>query len=518
MNAVTERPVHWDPFNQEYYPNPYPVYKRLRAEAPIYYNDEYGFYAVSRYDDVRRVLSDRDTFISGRGDVYEHIKSNTKIPRGMFIAEDPPLHTVHRGVLTRVFTPKRMAALEPYIRKFCALALDPLVAGGEFDFVEDLGQEMPMRVIGMLLGIPDQDLQAIRQHVDDTHYVEPGKPKDMKDTNFLGHDYDDYINWREKSPSNDLMTELLNVEFVDELGVKRKLDRQEILMFVTVLAAAGNETTNRLIGWIGKVMAQHPDQRRQVYENRALIPQTIEEILRFEPPGPCISRYVARDAEFYGKVVPAGSIVIAIGAAASRDENKFVQGDTFNIHREQVPHLSFGFGFHNCLGNALARVEGRVALDEILNRFPEWDVDLKQAYLSPSSTTRGYKKLPAYTPYAKRGTRKPKASAAAPAPQATSAGAECWTLTMATPAGPQEMEAFFVRDDAALTGRIEGKMGSLPVVDGTVAGDDLSWAIEVSQPMRMKISFKAKQQGDALSGTAKLGMFGAANLAGTRKS
>jgi cytochrome P450 len=405
MNAVSDRPVHWDPFNQDYYPNPYPVYKRMRAEAPIYYNDQYDFFAVSRYDDVHRVLGDRDVFSSAHGDVYEHIKSNAPIPRGMFIAEDPPLHTVHRGVLSRVFTPRRVSLLEPQIRRFCAWALDPLVEGGEFDFVKDLGQEMPMRVIGMLLGIPEEDLQAVRRRVDASHYVEPGKPKDMTGTRFRNDDYDEYIKWREKNPSDDLMTELLNVEFVDEKGVTRKLDRGEILMFVTILAAAGNETTNRAIGWIGKVLAEHPDQRRQIYEDRALIPQAIEEIFRYEPPGPCVSRYVARDTEFYGMKVPAGSVIIAIAASANRDESKFVDGDSFNINRERAPHMTFGYGFHNCLGNALARVEARVALDEILNHFPEWEVDLQNAALSPSSTTRGYKTLPAYTPYSKRGAR-----------------------------------------------------------------------------------------------------------------
>jgi cytochrome P450 len=405
MSLKNTRPVHWNPFNQDYYPNPYPIYKRLRTEAPIYYDEEYDFFAVSRYEDVQKVLGDRDSFSSAHGDVYEHIKSNAPIPRGMFIAEDPPLHTVHRGVLARVFTPKRMQALEPKIREFCARALDPLVEGGQFDFVENLGQEMPMRVIGMLLGIPEQDLQLIRQKVDDSHYVEPGKTKDMTDVNFRDDNYDEYIKWREKHPSDDLMTELLSVEFADENGVTRKLERGETLMFVTMLAAAGNETTNRAIGWIGKVLAEHPDQRRQVHADRALIPQAVEEVLRFEPPGPCISRYVARDAEFHGVKVPQGSVMIAIGASANRDESQFVDGDTFNIHRERVPHMTFGFGFHNCLGNALARIEARAALDEILNRFPLWDVDLENAALAPSSTTRGYKKLPAYTPYAKRRAR-----------------------------------------------------------------------------------------------------------------
>jgi cytochrome P450 len=511
------RPLYWDPFDQECYVDPYPVYKRMRAEAPIYYNENHNFYAVSRYDDVQRVLGDRDVFSSARGDVYEHIRANVPIPNGMFIAEDPPLHTVHRGVLTRVFTPKRMQALEGKVREFCAKALDPLVELGEFDFVEDFGEHMPMRVIGMLLGIPEEDLQTVRAQVDATHYVEPGKPKDMEGTNFVNEDYGEYLDWRVKNPSDDLMTELINAEFVDELGVTRKLHREETLMFITMLAAAGNETTNRHIGWIGKLLALHPDQRRQVHDDRSLINQTIEEILRFEPPGPCISRYVARDTEFHGTKVPEGSIMIAIGASASRDESKFADGDVFNIHRERVPHMSFGFGFHNCLGNALARVEGRVALDELLTRFPEWDVDLDKAFLSPSSTTRGYKSLPAYTPYAKRGTRKrPERTRESTAPAAAVAGAEVWELSMKTPMGAQNLTAHLVREGASLSGRVDSKASSDPVLNGSAAGDTLSWTLDLKKPRAIKLDFKVTVTGDTLAGKAKLGMFGDAEVTGAR--
>jgi cytochrome P450 len=198
------------------------------------------------------------------------------------------------------------------------------------------------------------------------------------------------------------MTELLNVEFVDETGVTRKLTKGEILVFTNLLFGAGNDTTNKLIGWMGKVLAEHPDQRRDVLHDRSLIPQTIEELLRFQSPGPSVARYVAKDTEVLGMKVPEGSLMLALVAAGNRDETKFVDGDSFNIHRERTPHLSFGFGFHNCLGNALARVEGRAALDEILNRFPEWDVDLGNAIMRPSTTVRGWDKLPAYTPRSSR--------------------------------------------------------------------------------------------------------------------
>jgi cytochrome P450 len=403
MNDPNVTSVHWDPFNQTYFYNPYPVFKSLREAAPIYYNEEYGFYAVSRYDECQMVLGDRDTYISGHGDVYEHIKHQVPIPKGMFICEDPPLHTMHRSVLARIFTPKRMQALEPQIREFCARTLDPLVEGGQFDFILDLGAVMPTLVIGMLLGIPESQLEGYKKRLDaKAQELVLGKPMEASGDQLTGQHFADYLDWREKNPSDDTMTELLNVEFVDETGTTRKLTKSEILVFTNLLFGAGNDTTNKLIGWMGKVLAEHPDQRREIAENRALIPQAIEELLRFQSPGPSVARYVAKDTEVLDTTVPEGSLILALVASGNRDESKFVDGDSFNIHRERVPHLSFGFGFHNCLGNALARVEGRAALDEILNRFPEWDVDLENAIMRPSTTVRGWDKLPAHTSRARR--------------------------------------------------------------------------------------------------------------------
>jgi cytochrome P450 len=212
--------------------------------------------------------------------------------------------------------------------------------------------------------------------------------------NFKGEGFEEYIDWRVKHPSDDLMTELLHAEFKDETGATRKLTRDELLTFINVIAGAGNETTTRLIGWTAKVLAEHPDQRRDIVENRALITAAIEEILRFEPPGPHIGRYVARDVKLHGRTVPKGSAILFVAAAANRDERQFADGERFNIHREQRPHLTFGYGFHSCLGAALARVEGRVALDEILKRFPKWEIDYANAQLSPTSTVRGWETLP----------------------------------------------------------------------------------------------------------------------------
>jgi cytochrome P450 len=518
MNAVKEDSVHWDPYDPRYFANPYPTFRRLREEAPLYYNEQYDFYAVSRYDDVLRGLSDRDTFISSRGGILEMIKANVPIPKGVFIFEDPPLHTIHRGVLTRVFTPKRMAALEPQIRAWCAKSLDPLVERGEFNFISDLGADMPMRVIGMLLGIPEQDLKDVQERANANLRTEPGKPMDYADHNFAGEGFAEYIDWRGKHPSDDLMTELISAEITDETGVTRRLTREEIVLFCSILAGAGNETTNRLIGWTGKVLAEHPDQRRQIYENRALIPQAIEEILRFEPPGPSVARYVAKDTEFQGQKVPAGSAICCLVAAANRDEDKFVNGEQFNINRARVANLTFGYGFHFCLGNALARVEGRVALDEILNRFPEWDIDLDNARLSSTSTVRGWETLPAYTPKAKASRKVSGTQSKAPAANEANDSGERWKLTLKTPMGPQEMTMTIVRQGDEFSGRIDSPMGSEPINNGKIAGDTLSWIMQVKKPTSIKVTFEAKVQGDSITGFAKLGLFGKAQLNGERIS
>ena len=397
MTSATD--LSYDPYDVEINADPYPVFRRLREEAPLYYNAQYDFFAVSRYSDVERGLKDRETYISGRGAILELIRADLELPPGVIIFEDPPVHTVHRGLLSRVFTPKKMNALEPRVREFCAASLDPLVGTGRFDFVADLGAQMPMRVIGMLLGIPEQDQEAIRDHVDASLRTEAGEPmKSSVEDALSGAIFADYIDWRAEHPSDDLMTELLNAEFVDETGTTRRLTRAEILTYVTVIAGAGNETTTRLIGWAGKVLAEHPDQRRELVDDPRLVPNAIEELLRFEPPAPHVARYVASDAQHYGRTVPEGSVMLFLVGAANRDDRRFGNGDTFDIHRTVGQHLTFGFGTHFCLGAALARLEGRVALEEVLKRFPEWDVDWSAAKLSPTSTVRGWETLPVVTP------------------------------------------------------------------------------------------------------------------------
>jgi cytochrome P450 len=391
--------LYYDPYDFDIDADPYPIWKRLRDEAPLYYNEKYDFYAVSRFDDVERCSVDWRTYRSGKGSVLEIIKQGVDIPPGSILFEDPPTHDVHRSLLSRVFTPRRIAELEPKVRAFCADSLDPLVGSGGFDFIGDLGAQMPMRTIGMLLGIPEEDQQALREEMDEGFRLKEGAPPEQSSATLAGGEaFGDYIDWRKDNPSDDLMTELLNAEFDDHTGVRRTLSREEILGYVGLLAGAGNETTTRLIGWMGKVLPENPDQRAELVQDRSLVPNAIEEFLRYEAPSPVQARFIQEDVDHYGQTVEAGNVMVLLTAAGNRDERHFPDPDRFDIHRTIDHHLSFGYGIHFCLGAALARLEGRVALDEVLTRFPEWEVDWERAEQAHTSTVRGWEKLPVLVP------------------------------------------------------------------------------------------------------------------------
>lgn len=394
MTAVDAAEVYYDPYDVEINADPYPTYARLREEAPAYYNDRHDFWVLSRHADVEKALVDWETFSSTRSDILDLIKADIEFPSGVILFEDPPVHTMHRGLMSRVFTPRRMAALEDQVREYCIDCLDPLVGASSFDIIAELAQQLPMKVISMLLGIPEEDQVAVRNKTDRNLRTEPGKPMQIKEEEVgSGKMFEDYIDWRADHPSDDLMTQLINAEFEDEDGETRTLTRQEVSTYTAVLAGAGNETTGRLIGWLAKVLAEHPDQRREVVEDRSLLGRVIDETLRFEPTGHSIARYVTHDVEYHGTTIPAGSAVLLSMAAANRDPRRYADPDRFDIHREDIAHLTFGFGLHYCLGASLARLEGRVALDELLNRFPEWDVDPEQMELAPTTTVRGWQRM-----------------------------------------------------------------------------------------------------------------------------
>ncbi len=397
----TDAGPYYDPYDFDIDDDPFPVWKRLRDEAPLYYNERYDFYALSRFTDVEEAFKDWRTFSSAKGTLLELIKADIELPPGTIIFEDPPAHDLQRGLLSRVFTPRRMAEVEPDVRAFCARTLDPLVGSDGFDVIAELGAQVPMRTIGMLLGIPESDQVALRDRIDKGLKLGEGEMPVMDDgiDQFTQSElFEDYIDYRYEHPGDDLMTDLITAEYTDLDGTRRRLTRDEALGFINLVAAAGNETTNRLIGWTTRLLSQHPEARRELHADRALLPGAIEEVLRYESPSPVQARYVTTDVELHGTTVPQGSALLLLNGAANRDERVFDDPDRFDIRREIGHHLAFGYGIHFCLGAALARLEGRVMLDELLNRFPDWTVDEDKAVRGRTSTVRGWESLPIVVP------------------------------------------------------------------------------------------------------------------------
>jgi cytochrome P450 len=387
--------VHYDPYDVDIDDDPHPTWARLRDEAPLYRNEALDFYALSRWDDVKPALIDWDTYRSGRGTVLEIIQAGVEIPPGILLFEDPPIHDAHRALLSRVFTPRRMLDLEPLVRRYCVSALDALLDRDEFDVIGELGVEVPLRTIGFLFGIPEADQLAYRERTDRA-IVTDGTPVSFDQSSFdeVLTVLADYVDWRSKHPSDDLMTELLNAEVDEPDGSRRPLTRDEVVTYASMVAGAGNETATRLIGFAMQLLAQHPDQRRLLVEEPSLIPDGLEEILRLESPSPVQARYVHHEVEVHGTIVPRGSTILLLNGAANRDGRHFADPDRFDLRRDEGAHLSFGYGLHFCLGAALARLEGRVAVEEILRRWPTWEVDTTRGRMAHTASVRGWGYLP----------------------------------------------------------------------------------------------------------------------------
>jgi cytochrome P450 len=384
--------IYYDPYDREILGDPYPIFKRMRDEAPLYYNEQFDFYALSRFEDVEKALVDKTVFTSDHGVLLDIIKANVDMPPGTLIHEQPPSHTIHRQLLSRVFTPKAMLGIEPQVRAFCAARLDELVERDSFDFVAEFAQYVPMRVFGMLLGIPEEDQERVRQHVEEGMNNPEGEMRQY-DTFETGEFYNEFVDHAREHPGDNLITRLIMTEFDDVDGVHRTLTNEEALVYLSVIAGAGNHTTNRLISWNAKVLAQNPDARRELVDDPSLIGGAVEETLRFEPSSTQIARFVPEPVEMYGQTIPGGSALLCCAGAANRDERVFDDPDRYDIHRKIAHHLTFGYGPHFCLGAALARLEGRVALEELLKRFPEWDVDLEQSKLGTAPGVRGFASL-----------------------------------------------------------------------------------------------------------------------------
>ncbi len=396
MTVAAASPVYFDPFDQELKKGPHATYKRLRDEAPLYYNEQHDFYLVSRYEDVQRLLNDRKNYISGKGMTIQLIKSGMQTPPGLFVNEDPPLHTRHRSAVALLFNPGHIAEMEGKIRELCAATFEALVGRDKFDLIHEVGAVVPTQVVGMLVGIPEADRAKMREDVEAGLQAEYGKSSEYALLALLAGVFNDYIEWREKNPADDLMTQLINIEFTDETGTTRKLTRDELLMFLVMIASAGIDTTSMFTGWAGKTLSDHPDQRQILVDDPSVIPNAVEEILRFESPSYHVARYSVSDTEFHGRTVPANSCVVGLQGSANRDERVFENPEVFDVRRHIPRTLAFGYGAHHCLGSALARLEGRIIIEEMLKRFPVWQVDDENARLTPGFMTRGYEALPLF--------------------------------------------------------------------------------------------------------------------------
>ena len=388
-------PLVYDAYDYELDSNPHPVFKRLRDEAPIYHNDEYDFWALSRFKDVVQASLDHETFSSARSTVLEMIGEELVNPPMIFM--DPPQHTSFRKLVGRTFTPRRMTELEGRVRALCAGYLDPLVGADEFDYLAEFGAKLPVMVVSSLLGVPEEDQDQLRIWTEQTLHREPGETGASAVAIAASQDVFKYwssqIAEKRRNPRDDIMTDLTQAILQPDDGPERPLEDGELLSFFLLISSAGNETVARFLGWAATLLASNPGEREKLVKNPALIENAVEEILRYEAPSPIQARYVNRDVEFYGTKVPEGSKIALLTASANRDEREFEDADRLDVERKIQQHLSLGYGVHFCLGASLARLEARVALEETLKRFPSWEVDQSRLEMVHTSTVRGYSKV-----------------------------------------------------------------------------------------------------------------------------
>jgi cytochrome P450 len=393
--ATTE--LYWDPMDEALDDDPHPIWRRMRDEAPLYWNEQYGFWALSRFADVEAAHRDPATFSSAHGTVLE-MMGGDMAATGLIIFMDPPDHTILRSLVARAFTPRRMAALDDDIRSICAELLDGLAGRDEFDYVQDFAAQVPSRVIARLVGVPESEREEQRHNIDGVFHIEPGvgMVNDVSlNAQIALHTYLSGLIERKKAePGDDLISVLCGSSIVDDQGVERALTDEELASFSNILFSAGTETVMRLLGNAAVLLDRHPDQRADLVDHPEVIPNTVEELLRYEAPSPVQGRTTTRDVELHGTVVPAGSKVLLITGSAGRDEREYgPDAGSFDVRRQFRQHVSFGYGIHFCVGANLARVEGRIALEETLKRFPTWDLVPGGTVRQHTSTVRGYSQV-----------------------------------------------------------------------------------------------------------------------------
>jgi len=382
--------VEFNPYSPTFREDPYPVYRRLRDEYPVYHNEELGFYALSRHDDIVAALQDVETFSSsnalGIGAPKEVLD---QIPMMMLL--DPPRHGQLRALVNRAFTPRRVAGLEPRIRGLARGLVDDIIEWGSCDLVAHFSGPLPATVIAELLGVPPDDGRMFREKSTAivTQDAKGGGELDFTPAielmMYMTAAYDE----RRERPRDDLMSALLEAEIDGE-----RLSQEELLGFAFLLLIAGNETTTNLISNAVALLDQYPDQRRQLIDDPSLLPAAIEEFLRFESPVQGLSRTLRKDTVIHDHTIPQGAQLLLLYASANRDERRIDDPERFDISRDTKPHLAFGFGTHFCLGASLARLEARIALEELLARMPDFRVDFAASERLGGGVVRGWGALP----------------------------------------------------------------------------------------------------------------------------
>jgi cytochrome P450 len=386
--------VEYDPTSWEIQENPYPVYRWLRDEAPVYCNEQMGFWALSRFEDVWDATLDWQTFTSTHGQTLEEVKS----PLPIMISMDPPQHTRVRALVAKAFTPRRVAEIEPAVRELTRERLAGLEPGMQIDLFEQLASSMPMDVISTMLGVPAEQRDHVRHLTNQMMHREPGELEVSERTVQIGTEliaiFSDLIVARRRAPEDDLISALIGATLDGEDGKPTSLTDEELLGFCLLLGSAGHETTARLICNSAVTLARHPDQRRELAASPQLLPGAVEEFLRYDPPSQVQGRWSTRPVELHGVTIPADRRVLLLTGAAQRDPRQYDDPDRFDIHRKLDRQLSFGYGQHLCLGKSLARQECRVAFEEILARFPDYEVDEDNLVWAHNNNVRGYAKVP----------------------------------------------------------------------------------------------------------------------------
>lgn len=386
---MTDAAVRYDPFSYEIHEDPYPIYKRLRDESPVYDDQTHGFYALSRYADVHRALHDHETFSSARGFLLENIDDFT-LP--MLLGMDPPDHGRLRSTIARALTPRRVAQLEEPVRRQCRSLLAAMAPKGQAELIGEFAGLLPMWVIARLLRVPERDHDRLRRLADVMVHREDGwkgVPEAGKVAAAEIYAYfEELLAARGADDADDLLSLLLAAERAGEIS------HMEILGFCFLLIIAGNETTTKLLGNLADQLSRHPDAKARLIADPRGIGNAIEEMLRYDTSTHMMARTLARDVELHGRRLQAGRKVALLLASANRDERRWTAPDVFDVTRDTADHVAFGFGVHFCLGAALARLEARVALEELLAALPDFVVDTAGLVRVHSGNVRGYAAVP----------------------------------------------------------------------------------------------------------------------------